>query len=209
MTSEFSQDSQSQSISRLSGGAEGYQIRHREWGVFQGEFLGLGFWRPMSDEPEQGFCRFETLEQAQSYIDFLCSDRCAAPRQKSEFTIETFDAELSRQLEQSRSLANTQPLDAAFRQTLNESFLMNEQEQIEWKEGDIASTPFEPSGLVKILEIEPAGEIYGVTARVEFIEDHPHGYPKGSEGRYQLKELRKPIREPERHIEIPSYPRYG
>lgn len=60
----------------------------------------------------------------------------------------------------------------------------------DWQPGDIARTPYEPSGLVKILEIESACWPYGVTACVEFLEDHPHGYAKGSIGRYQLKELR-------------------
>jgi hypothetical protein len=68
---------------------------------------------------------------------------------------------------------------------------MSEQEQIEWKEGDTARTPYEPSGLVKIVEIESEHWIYGVTVRVEFLEDHPHGYPTSSIGRYQLKELRR------------------
>jgi hypothetical protein len=59
-----------------------------------------------------------------------------------------------------------------------------------WKVGDIARTPWEPSGLVKILELEPAGTIYDECAFVVFIEDHPNGYRNGEPGRYQLKELR-------------------
>lgn len=61
---------------------------------------------------------------------------------------------------------------------------------MEWKVGDIARTPWEPSGLVIIKDIEPPGSVYDWCAFVEFIEDHPKGYRKGSPGRYQLKELR-------------------
>jgi len=74
---------------------EGYQLRHKEWGVFQGEFLGLGFWHPMSEQPEQGFYRFMSQEETQGYLDFLCSDRCANPHKADEFTVEPFDAETS------------------------------------------------------------------------------------------------------------------
>lgn len=58
------------------------------------------------------------------------------------------------------------------------------------KVGDLARTPFEPSALVKILQIESDHYIYGVTVRVEFLEDHS-GYQKGEVGRYQLSELRR------------------
>jgi hypothetical protein len=79
--------------------AEGYQLRHKEWGVFQGEFLGLGFWHPMSNEPEQGFYRFETEGQAIVYRDFLCSEKCRTKHTPDEFTIESFDGETSQRLQ--------------------------------------------------------------------------------------------------------------
>ena len=40
--------------------------------------------------------------------------------------------------------------------------------------------------------ITRSDDVYDECAFVEFIEDHPSGIPKGSAGRYQLKELRKP-----------------
>ena len=57
--------------------------------------MGLGFWHPMSEMPEQGFCEFPTYEEAQKYIDFLCSDKCAAPMTRTDFTIEMYDREQS------------------------------------------------------------------------------------------------------------------
>lgn len=67
-------------------------------------------------------------------------------------------------------------------------------EGINWKIGDIARTKWEPSGLVRILEIEPANSIYDECALIEFVENHPMGYAAGSLGRYQLKELRPQLR---------------
>lgn len=77
----------------------GYQLRHREWGVFQGEFIGLGFWHPMSGQPEQGFYRFATHDDAKGYLDFLCSDKCLTYHSADEFTIEPFDAETSERMQ--------------------------------------------------------------------------------------------------------------
>ena len=45
-----------------------YQIRHKEWGLFQGQFLGLGFWHPMSNQPEQGIFEFKTIQAAEFAI---------------------------------------------------------------------------------------------------------------------------------------------
>ena len=56
--------------------------------------------------------------------------------------------------------------------------------------GKIYRTPFEPSGLVRVLEIE---SFYpGTSRRTAFIEhvgNHPHGYKDGSVGRYFADEL--------------------
>jgi hypothetical protein len=51
-----------------------YQIRHKRDGVYQGSFLGLGFWHPMSEMPEQGFCEFPTKKEAEDYITFLTTE---------------------------------------------------------------------------------------------------------------------------------------
>lgn len=51
-----------------------FQIRHKEYGVYQGNFLGLGFWHPLSDMPEQGFCEIATREEAEEYIRFLTTE---------------------------------------------------------------------------------------------------------------------------------------
>jgi hypothetical protein len=50
-------------------------------------------------------------------------------------------------------------------------------------------TPFEPSGLVKVLAVE--GPFDGKqTVFIEYVEDHPHGYRNGEIGRYYAHELR-------------------
>ena len=52
------------------------------------------------------------------------------------------------------------------------------------KRGDKARTPFEPSAIVEIVEIEKE------TVIIRFLTDHG-GYEKGSLGRYYLSELTK------------------
>ncbi len=54
---------------------------------------------------------------------------------------------------------------------------------------DLARTPFEPSGIVEVLAIEPAASVSRPTAFIRFAENHPAGYSKGSFGRYFLDEL--------------------
>ncbi len=72
-----------------------YQIHHRELGVYQGSYLGLSFWHPISEKPEQGFCAFPTREEAQAHVDFLCSPACDCPLQPPDLTIEPFDPPVS------------------------------------------------------------------------------------------------------------------
>ena len=68
-----------------------FQLRHKEWGVYQGSFLGLGFWHPWSDQPEQGFCEFPTQKEADDYKAFLCSPECEMPLNADDLTVEPFD----------------------------------------------------------------------------------------------------------------------
>lgn len=59
--------------------------------------------------------------------------------------------------------------------------------------GGTYRTPFEPSGTVLVLALESSDEwpYQGRTmAFVQFVGDHPHGYPAGSTGRYLADELR-------------------
>lgn len=76
----------------------GFQLRHRDMGVFQGECMGLGFWHPMSDMPEQGYVDFPTYEDAAAYRAFLTSAACSAPMDFTELTIEPYDEEESNRL---------------------------------------------------------------------------------------------------------------
>lgn len=61
-------------------------------------------------------------------------------------------------------------------------------EEVKQMIGKVFRTPFEPSGLVRVTEF--GGILYGrLVVHVEYVEDHPHGYPKGSEGSYLAEEL--------------------
>ena len=83
----------------------GFQIRHKEYGVYQGSFMGFGYWHPWSDMPEQGYCKFSTQQEAQDYIDFLCSTECDQPLNRSDLSIEPFDENESNRLIFEGSLA--------------------------------------------------------------------------------------------------------
>lgn len=86
---------------------DGYQLRHREMGVFQGECMGMGFWHPMSEMPEQGLLRFPTYSDAAGYRAFLTSPACSAPLRFDDLTIEPFDAVTSAQMKLEEPLSAT------------------------------------------------------------------------------------------------------
>jgi len=46
----------------------GYMVRHKEFGIFQGDCLGMGFWYPMSEMPEQGLAHFFTRTDANEFV---------------------------------------------------------------------------------------------------------------------------------------------
>jgi hypothetical protein len=77
-----------------------FQLRHKDYGIYQGSCLGMGFWHPTSESPEQGLCEFPTTEEITRYRDFLCSPDCASPLKKEDFQIEPFDRELSERIKQ-------------------------------------------------------------------------------------------------------------
>src|SRR6266404_2225677 len=56
--------------------------------------------------------------------------------------------------------------------------------------GEVYRTPYDPAGLVEVMELEP-GECHGRrTAKVLYLLDHPDGYKRGESGRYLVDELR-------------------
>jgi len=56
--------------------------------------------------------------------------------------------------------------------------------------GEVYRTPYDPAGLVEVMELEP-GECHGRrTAKVLYLLDHPDGYKRGEIGRYLVDELR-------------------
>jgi hypothetical protein len=78
-------------MDRSTAATEGYQIHHRQLGVFQGTSVGLAFWHPSSSMPEQGLCRFPTREKAESYVAYLTSSACPEPLLSADLSIEVFD----------------------------------------------------------------------------------------------------------------------
>jgi len=55
--------------------------------------------------------------------------------------------------------------------------------------GKIYRTPWEPAGLFRVLQIEPAVKNSGESAFGVFVGNHPCGYQDGTFGRYPTKEL--------------------
>lgn len=80
-------------------GAVGWQIRHRVFGVYQGQCMGLGFWHPMSEMPEQGFCNFPTRKDADEHVAFLCSPACDDPLRAEDLSVEPYDGDQSERLQ--------------------------------------------------------------------------------------------------------------
>lgn len=70
-----------------------YQVRHKGMGIFQGEFMGFGFWWPMSNVPEQGLCEFPTKVTACAFIAY-CTTQGMGDFKEEDFTVEPFDAKL-------------------------------------------------------------------------------------------------------------------
>ena len=74
----------------------GFQIRHREHGVFQGEWNGLSFWNLLSNTPGLGFREFESEEKAKDYARVLCS--LSGDVKEEDLTVEPFDLKFSKKL---------------------------------------------------------------------------------------------------------------
>lgn len=55
--------------------------------------------------------------------------------------------------------------------------------------GRIYRTPWEPSGLVRVREVEAPHWLYGEIIVVEYVGDHPCGYKHGTVGRYLATDL--------------------
>lgn len=70
-----------------------YQVRHKKMGIFQGELWGIGFWHPMSEQPEQGLWEFSTQVEAGAFIAH-CISQCVDNFTVEDFIIEPFDTKL-------------------------------------------------------------------------------------------------------------------
>lgn len=70
-----------------------YQVRHKTLGIFQCMFLGCGLWTELSNEPELGICDFNTIEEANKFIDYICSHE-SSDYIRTDFSVEAFDAGL-------------------------------------------------------------------------------------------------------------------
>jgi hypothetical protein len=93
---------------RTSHQPDGFQVRHRTLGIYQGSAIELAFWHPSSGMPEHGLCRFSTRDKAQALIDFFCSPRCPEPMDRNDLTIEPYD------LAQHETLLDNHPLPSAW-----------------------------------------------------------------------------------------------
>lgn len=71
-----------------------YQVRHKEMGIFQGELWGMGFWHPMSEQPEQGIYEFLTKVKACAFIAYYVEEGLG-DFEAEDFTIEPFDEKLN------------------------------------------------------------------------------------------------------------------
>src|SRR6266436_129769 len=56
--------------------------------------------------------------------------------------------------------------------------------------GEVYRTPYDPAGLVEVMELEPGECHERRTAKVLYLFDHPDGYKRGEIGRYLVDDLR-------------------
>ena len=75
-----------------------YQLRHKDFGLYQGSLLGLGFWHLMSNMPELGIFKFKTEKDILGYLEGLTTSVCDAPMKRKELIIENFDIEFNKKL---------------------------------------------------------------------------------------------------------------
>jgi len=78
-----------------------YQVRHigkEPMGIYQGEFIGMGFWHPISEMPEQGLCEFLNREAAEDFINWFCKE-AVGKFKRSEFVVEPFDEKLNLEMQ--------------------------------------------------------------------------------------------------------------
>lgn len=73
-------------------GKSEYQIKHKEFGIFQGVVENILLWYPVSVFPEIGIFRFEQREIAEKFISDYCK---AMSCDKNVFEIEDYDYELN------------------------------------------------------------------------------------------------------------------
>ena len=71
-----------------------FQIHHKTNGVYQGQFMGLGFWHLISNAPEQGLCEFPTRVSAIEHVVTMVR-YSGGNSTLADYMIEPFDQKLS------------------------------------------------------------------------------------------------------------------
>lgn len=83
-----------------------FQLRHDDYGLFQGLFMGMGFWHPMSEQPEQGILPLDK-DGAEWLISEMLKNHPENELYKREkFHVEPYDDDLNRRLVEA-SVAST------------------------------------------------------------------------------------------------------
>jgi hypothetical protein len=70
---------------------DGFQIRHRDYGVFQGMALGLRLWYPLSQEPGFGLLRFATACDAYMAMPEICKEHWGQTINPDDLLLEPHD----------------------------------------------------------------------------------------------------------------------
>jgi hypothetical protein len=71
-----------------------YQLRHKEFGIFQGLCEAGVMWFPGSCLPELGIFRFKSKAEVEEFVKFLCSGIVSCCKSKEEIIVEDYDEEL-------------------------------------------------------------------------------------------------------------------
>lgn len=78
-------------IDCILDGDIGFQIRHKEFGVYQGTMSGAHYWHLVSKTSGAGYYKFDSKDEAIVFIDILCSMDGDNIIKKDDFIIEIYD----------------------------------------------------------------------------------------------------------------------
>jgi hypothetical protein len=83
-----------------------YQLRHKQYGVFQGVTENGFLWDPISGAPEAGYHEFKNKKDVSDFVKRLTTTKLVPPLRRKDLSIELFDKDTSEKLKEEAKLIN-------------------------------------------------------------------------------------------------------